>query len=1168
MKKIKIIFFVAGLFIINNSIYAYNPIETTPIANENNFSNVPSIGSSDFNKTDINLTSLKNDTPVIPKNSVSDGYNKTVPKTPPAPNYSTMFPTSKDVENNESTPLVGNDGLPTKDINGSTTYFNNMGTIRVVKKVDANGRVYYVDASTGKVVNINSYKISNDYKKAKDEYYEALYKLEKLKTQSAEDTTKLEEINKEIGNTNNSTEKKNLTEEKEQIEKEINTLTTQINNQEINVSQSLTNYKNEKFKEMDRAGYNAITIYNSSGQVRKEAVAKGASLVNNKFNSKSYKDYNVSSTKNTFVQKIVKESQKMNSLYNETYGVNIDKMSKNSPVIADKNVTNIINAYKAVDEITQQAKNRLSNNYIKCYVSRELIPAYYCPLSGLDSNTYPDYSHVTSIDELEQAVNTGPDDAKKTCNSICHKKYSCLNYNILNSIDINTSSETNYTIYPRKYYDKPYEIDIPTDKRMAIDNVSLYIKINPNLNEYNKSEHDNMSFEEYYKSLGKSLKIKMDAYAYYKDKPAVPLARNMLIEIKGGTFVKVNLNPNMPMDKLILYFKKPYLYNSQFLELNDEKAQNLLKKYIKSVVVYDLKGTYESKDLWFCPFTQIVNNQNECKTPILELKNGTSILRICTDADHKIGPDNITGGFYTNESCMNSCIQKEECKPTYRQYKYITNFLGGMNGVYKIKVGCVDSPDNTNCADKECEALFKDSSYRPNDEIVIQGDDTKVYTVRNKQLTGVLRPRIDLADELNATTNKNITNVFIKEMKDAAYQNMVNEQNYNVIKYPVGTESPRQQAYKLTTYSLGHQSLSVMLKPDSFLYDDGNNYYLYSIIKIGSIYRPEYGVFLLGANTMPSGETTVDGESGNFSHTSYYVDATKHPLVLKDIMYAIKDPSSPNGWKVFREQYFNQIRITKLIKVCYDANGNQTESDYNPSESFTACTEDQVVTTINDKETKTPRNCCFVTTKTRWVDYAGSHVDRNAFYDKNNDTFLVYDVNSQLAPYYKEIQFTSDQPIYTFDILKDLINTPHEIPGLLFHSQKEKDNGQSFRRVFQGGWEPKYNALLGNIEVFNFYADHKLTYSEVLNELTKKNKIFDLYNESLYQQKIVPDGKFDNNIVVYKLGKPDKLSVQANIKPKIDEENKKAFKFVFLKDFIESLTPITVDNIKKSNNNQ
>jgi len=1164
-KKIKIFFL--GFLLSNTIVYAYDPY-SMPTGDETNFSNAPVLDNSNYQKEDnLSLGELK-ENPLTPTESPVNDYNKSVPVNPPSPNYSTMFPTQEDAQNKEDTPMVGNDGLPTKDLNGSVVYYNKLGSVRVIKKIDENGRIYYVDAKTGEIVDINSYKVSDAYKTLAKEYYDALYKLKQIQSKIVEVTKQIEDLKEQLDNTSDQEKKDEINQEINDLNDSLeNNLTKELSDQEDLVEEKLKAFKTEKYKEVDRAGYNPATISNSSGDVKKTAVSYGSSLVNNRLMSDSFQEYNNTNiSENEFVKSTIEESKKVNQLYKESYGLNIDNLSKDSPLIADKNVTNIINAYKTVDIITEQAKNRLSNNYIKCYLSRELIPAYYCPLPGMDANTYPDYSNIQTIDDLEKAVSTGPDDAKETCDSVCKQEYSCVNYNILSNVNIEDSNNS-YTLFPRDDYSKPLEIQLNLNRQMSVSNLSFIVKIVPNLEQFNADfDSTNKTFEEYYKE-GKPIKVRMDAYAYYNDKPAVPLAKNMLITIQNGTLVKVNLYPNMTMDKLILQFKKPYIYENQFLEMNSERAQTLFKKYISSITIGEIKGKYTSTDLWFCPFKQIVNNQDECKTPILELNNGVSILRICTDSDHKIGPEYTTGGFFSKEICENSCIYREECKPTYRHYKYINDFLGESDGVYKIKVGCLDTPDNTRCTDEECKALFLDSKYRPNEEIVIGNDNTKIYTIKNKMLTGVPRPRIDLQAELNANEESNSTlrnNVFITEMKDAAYQNMVNNQTYNVIKYKIGEESPRKQAYKIISYGPDKKSLYLKMKPDSFKFDDGNTYYLYSVLKIESIYRPEYGVFILGPNTAPAGET-IEGESGTFQSTSYYVDATKHPLVLKDIMYAIKDPSQPTGWKVFREEYFNQIRVTKLRLVCYDSQGQEIISDYDPSQSFTACTQDQVITTVDDEKTKTPKNCCYVTPETRWIDYAGSHVDRNAFYNTNNDSFLTFDANTELAPYYKSIQFSSDQPIYEYKILDDLADTPHQIPGMLFHSQEEKDNGQSFRRVFQGGWESVYNALLGNVEVYNFYSDTKLTYKEVLDNLTQENKFFDLYNQHMYPKAIVSDSQFDNNIKLFKLGVPSKLSIQVDIKPKMDEENKRVFKFVFLKDFIESLNPIRVNNTEETN---
>jgi len=1134
------VFVISNLYAYNfnnipNSNISPNPISTNSI--DYNYSNNPVPTSSNYVKSRLQINVNKNVEHIpIKDNTIQNDYQKKIAPNP-GPNYKQYFPTSKDEDDyNSSTPLVGNDAVPVKNITGSITTNHKIGQVKVLQKTDASGKVYFVDPKTGEPINITQQKDNNltedDYHMALKKYYESLSKLNQLKSEKV--------YSQENNQTQNNSD-----------------LDKQINNQQKIVLQNLDKAKELKYKEVEKIGGNAATIQQANSKTLNNAPATGSS-VGNKFTSKVYSDFNFSSSESKTANDMIKNSQKMSDFYKGTYGTDITKLGRNSPVIKDKNVTYIINAYKAMDHLEDMVKNRLSSNIIQCYVSRELLPAYYCPIPGRDKITYPDYKHVKTLDDLKQTIATNPIDAKKTCNSLCFQKNSCIPYKILDNTHI-TAEKKSYLISPLKNDNYPVKVYIPLDGRMSVTRLNFTVKADVNTHNYKPSEHNNLTFLKYYNNLGATIKIKTDIFAYYKNKPAIPIVKNFIIEIKNGLIVNPFINLNMPMDGLVIYFKKPYFFNSNFKEINTPFVNNVLNKYLEDIKVENISTNYTSDSWWFCPFKQIVKDQTKCKTPLLELKNGESIVRICTDRAHRAGPDRQTGGFYSNESCKASCIDSEKCQVTYRHYKYITDLMGGVNGVYKIKVGCVKNDKNKNCTDKECKALFEDSKTRPNVEIVIQGDDTRVCTVRNKMLTGVLRPRINLDDELNATTSQEISNVFISEMKDAAFHDMIKNQNFNVIKKPIGTESPMQQAYNLIKYSNSHKQIDVQIKPDSFKYDDGKTYYLYSVLKIESIYRPEYGAFLMGANMAPSGGK-IEGEKGTFENKSYFVDARNHPLVFKDLMYAVKDPSLKSGWKTFREQYFNQIRVTKLIETCYDASGKESNFDYKVGNNFTKCTQEQMYP--SDGSQGQPKSCCFLTPKTRWVDYTGSHVDRNAFYDPNSDTFLTYDINNQLVPYYKKVNFTSDKIIYKYKILDNLFETPHDIPGMMFHSQIEKDHAQSFSRVFKGPWNTKNNSLLGDVILYNVYSDHKLTYAELLNKLKDKNNIFyDMYNAKLYSNKIISDSQFDNNIELYKLGNPNKISIQTHIKPKLEEENKKVFKFIFLKDFKNDPNAIKFDQI-------
>ena len=1139
MKNNKLLLY--SVFVISN-LYAYNfnnipnsnmsnnPVSTNSV--DYNYSNNPTTTASNYAKSTVKIDVSKNTEKLpIKSNNIQNDYQKKIAKNPGA-NYQEYFPTAKDEDDyNSSSPLVGNDGVPVNNIVSSVTTNHKIGQIKVIEKTDASGKVYFVDPKTGIPVNINKQKDNNlmedDYHIALKKYYSSLNQLNQLKNKKQD----LENNNPTKG---------------------LNQLYKEINNQQKVVLQNLSNAKRLKYKELEKIGGNAATIQQANKKTLEDAPATGGSI-SNKFTTKVYSDYNFSNSETTAVNSMVKNSQKMSAFYKGTYGTDLTKLGRESPVIKDKNVTYVINAYKAMDHLKDMINNRLSSNTIQCYVSRELLPSYYCPIPGKDANTYPDYRHVKTLDDLKKTIATNTVEAKKTCNNLCFQQDNCVFYKILNKTHV-TAKKKSYIIFPLKNDNYPVKVYIPLDNRMSVTRLNFTVKAEPNTHNYKLSEHNNLSFLKYYNALGATIKIKTDIFAYYKNKPAIPIVKNFIIEIKNGLIVNPFVDLNMAMDGLVIYFKKPYFFNSSFKEVNTEFVNDVFHKYLKDIKVENIYTNYTSNSWWFCPFKQIVKDQTECKTPVLELKNGDSLVRICTDRAHRAGPDALSGGFYSNESCKASCVENENCQITYKHYKYITNLMGGVDGIYKLKVGCVNNNKNKNCTDAECKALFEDSKTRPNTEIVTQGDDTRVCTVRNKMLTKVLRPRVDLNNELNATTSQEISNVFISEMKDAAFQNMIQNQNFNVIKNAIGNESPRQQVYKLIKYNNSHKQINIQIKPESFKYDDKKTYYLYSVLKIESIYRPEYGAFLMGANMAPAGGT-IEDEKGAFKNKSYFIDATNHPLVFKDLMYAVKDPSLKSGWKTFREQYFNQIRVTKLKETCYNQFGIKSTFDYKAGNTFNKCTQEQMYPSDGSKSD--PTNCCFLTPKTIWVDYAGAHVDRNAFYNPNSDTFLSYDVDNQLAPYYKKVKFTSDKIIYKYKILDNLFKTPHNVPGMMFHSQIKKDDAESFSRVFKGPWNTKYNSLLGDVVLYNVYSSHKLSYAELLQKIKDKNNIFyDMYNAHSYSDRIIPDSQFNNNIELYKLGASNRLSIQAHIKPKLDEENKKVFKFIFLKDFKNDPHPI------------
>lgn len=811
-----------------------------------------------------------------------------------------------------------------------------------------------------------------------------------------------------------------------------------------------------------------------------------------------FKGLNASGKGYVTVQNIVNpdENSTVDKNVSNYYKSNLTYMQSNNTVntMNNSNAGALINAFQYVKNFENQLRSKMEAAEIKCFISRELIPAYYCPFPDMTNTSYPDFSNPVLA---EDAVKTSSQEAKKMCDDVCKKQRTCIPYNVLSDTKVDTSAaQTSFSLYPT-YDDNASKVVVSTEKSMQVDKFSFQLKIVPS-DDFNGTAAE---FETFLQNAG--IKIKFDILSSDSDSvPPTMIVDKAIIYAKSASSTK-EISVLRANKKFTVKIYKPYIHELQMEQWRDTP----IFSKIKSISVNGIDAAYTSKDLYFCAFRQLVENKSDCKGEVLDISDSSSVYHVCTDSDKRIGPNAVNGGFYSEQSCFDACSEVKECMPTYRHYADVAS-SADVNKLFKAKIGCVDGDDNQACTVEKCQAFFADDKIRPNDEIVVQNDNERVYTVRNKALTDVFRPKINLDAETNTATT-DYDAMFQSEMKDAAYNSMIKNGSFDRISYLIGTPSPMKQAYQKDTVN-GITRLNVLLKPNSFNVNDGVNYNLYSVIKFEQAYRPRYGLFTLAGNQ---------------------IDAVNQEIMFKDVVYMVKKPTG--DWLVFKQIFFAKVKEIKNLLICVvdDSGENVTTTETNYIGQAYDGSKCKVQNSIN------------------WVDVPAYTVDRNVFYDSGSDSFIPYSL-SEIVPSYQQIKFTNLQDYSNYSLTEYLERDLDMTPGGMIHSQISNDGGSSFSRVYNGNFDTNKRGYASNVYAYSFYSSSPISYNDLMNTyLVDNNIIWELANPKKYSSEIKDDTEIKgNNINAFILGKPGDTTLTLDVAPKISEEGKRAFKFIFLYD--------------------
>lgn len=841
----------------------------------------------------------------------------------------------------------------------------------------------------------------------------------------------------------------------------------------------------------------------------------------------------------TFIRESDKNASK---LYREMYGYEANKAD--TGVLLKQNAGALSQAYTIVPKLQEALTDRLKNPIIHCQISRELIPAWYCPIKGMDGFRFPgnlpaslqkkanetftytdtEGNEVTKpanpdlasiIEKPASLRRTNLNAAQQACNQYCWtppQKGSCISKKMIDKKEI-MIQDNNITVYPN-YNPKDALFFIETDPTIPV----KYVKFQVNL----VTEDADISEEEWKTFLSNGgYKMRYSVLELPEEGSGlapITIVDRAILHLRD-TFYEISVPIQKSSKNFQIKFWMPYVNaNILYRHQNITALQNFEKKKGK-ILVGGVKSEYMSDSFYYCPARQMVSFPVECGSAgYKKISYGSGVdsnhMYLCLTPEHKIGPETETGAFYDEESCEASCIEHENCLVTYQHYN---GNYGTEEFMYKAEVDCVDTPENKDCTKEKCENLFKDHDIRPVNEIVVQNDNTQVYTIKQKALTGKMRPKIDIEAELSSSTD--YEEMFNREQKDAAYKYMVEHLTMNPIKYPIGTEAPHSLAYvKRTAPSdFDGDAFSVRLKPRT--YDYGKRFFIYAVARLDQGFFPKWGAYYVkpfGGDTY----VTVKPSSG---------------LQFKDYTYMVKLPEEATNnkvgsqnWEVFRKEEYAEVwSYTYKNKILPDGKVEKVRT-------------------------------------AGWKVQPGGLIPPYfAKYDLASDSFKQRS-KDQLAPAFKEQTFDPTDNFYEFVLTRNTNWDLFDTYGSLIRQQDPLDNESKMAKVYTPAREiiPDERGLPTNYTFYLIYSPDKLSYHQLMVAIEGENYennsgkvkphdnqwgVYSLMSPALFRsEKVNHDGAINNNIEPFIMSTPKGTYVMVDQDPSLSEKGKKMFRFIFL----------------------
>lgn len=757
-----------------------------------------------------------------------------------------------------------------------------------------------------------------------------------------------------------------------------------------------------------------------------------------------------------------------------TYTEFADRMSDNSEVMRDvaekrgKAMTreylyerhpdsaeaNISREGESLQEMLLQTL--MDPEHIKCFVKRELMPKFYCPIRGMEQGSL---------------VGGDPEDdlqkVKEHCDSYCvSPSYGC------------------------RKADSGYPASITPDQVLVFDTQeemstqSFTFDINPRQSLKRVSYTIDVRLtdlgQERFSSMEIPIEIKSSTYALSKDanmseQPELisdryPYEMESLVETVSVYSLSGSTKASL------LFFPPELLKRGVFNDF-------ALSEIVSSVTISSLLIEYHSSDYHFCSIGQLVSDASrECEGGMIyEVKAADGDFKVCKKDGIIQGEEPDYGAFFTQERCEGACVQSAECVRTYQHYADYT----GLEK-YKINVGCVDDPQNQRCTPQQCEAFFR-SHEMPLSELVYDLEEgTKTTVLSGAQVSGVMRPKIDIDMEHDAGASLDpdaYENVFNASMKDAAYNAMIKKGTFAYSRVPVSQPTAVENACRIVEpssdggrYYTDVQTSTELywkLKPSSHDIGTGVEQHLYLVAVIETAFRPASGTF-----------STKDGQTTTEAETSY-----------KDVSYLYKTPAG-----TFEPFYIDEYAMVMGDK---DSGGVWMKNEKNRS---------------------------------------AGHV----VYDSIEDVMLASSETNPATSFHKQT-FDGYQDYEEYQIAVDPQQTFFSSPGALFRSQEVVDEGALPLKRYGSGVDEKTKGVLIAYRYYGIYSKEALDDSEVLALIDDEHLVYDSKKGSSNKSKIYGDGHtHSDNVRMFIKGVPSDLKMSVELAPTIEEEDKEAVLFMFL----------------------
>lgn len=1007
-----------------------------------------------------------------------------------------------DVNQNLSTDrLIGDDTLPKGDIKTDNYHNNNLRKVTNNIVVNEHGNTVYLNENNEEV-DIQVYREPDDFNTSKEKYID-LYK--KISSKEHEDRISL-------------------------LEEDRNIYQQKLKNLEMakDVDLTVENMKSFSSGALNKAEYSQSYFSQDINNIE-------AKLNSGKELSQEDED-ELAATK----------------YYKETYGFipkNPDGHGTKKS-LEEKNVGALGRAFNEIDSLVDFYKSRIGTPLVKCQISRELIPSYYCPISGLDGIRYPTNSNTSDIRKTD--INMAKKDCEKNCITPSGF-YPTIEEQMISDINANIDFGLDREAFPN--FDNTLGIiEFDGNEIVPLRDVNLTIKFTKP--EFKPDSEEEMTDEEWQDIINEHRPVIKFSFWYEHMEGFEDKDNQIPKYIHSPLYTQKQLIIHSPLQKFSFpIFKVGRKYKIVFYKpfFKYTASDGILREYDTKMLISNIEGRYTSTSFHYCSIYQMVSNPRDCKDRTkVKLVNvqgvpsdvisslpgslsqpGQSIY-VCADSESKIGPEPVWGAFYTDESAKKACVAKSECIPTYNH-----SFSPGSDPsvFYRPVIDCVDDPENLNCTKELCETLFPSiydtviNEYQPYSDIAIRNGKQKssvknIYSISNSIRTEVPRPKINF-DEV-FLNNVDYEAVFNDEEKDQAYLYMVENLRYNRSAYRIGEESPVSLGYNIVGNNKG---VAAIIKPNSFDFDSDNDLNMYSIMRIESNFKPSAGIWTV--NNISIGTE----QERNPDSTDPYIKR------IQDVTYLIKTGEGINDWSVFRRIQNNEFFIETITFVW-------NEEDMSLEERKTS----------------------------RWSQIPAYVIDNFELYIGDNN-WGVFDRNGG-APSFTKTKFPINQNKFSFVITEDY-KAVSQLEGILFGSQITINNGLNFLRDYTipadldlseaslfgfdaTGYEDNWDKMsyVDNIEYYMLYDATDKSYLELIEEIEGVNWSSDRTRISkskwgVYSNRqpvffrkgdIKYDGEINNNIKFIVKGKPENITLGVDWDPTRIEKGQKVYKFSFLFD--------------------